>query len=186
MKWLKIIIPLVFIVFVNAAAAEFYKYYDTSGNVHFTDDFNKVPENQRANVKGYDEYRQENEESTATAQDPAHQGQESKADHFTNEKAGDGKGVDFNSDLKILDQRKAELASEYESLMQENAQLASMKKTVKNKSDADRYNERVRKLNENLKEHDRKRKQFFSDVEDYNARVAQENKARTKSKSDPQ
>ena len=184
MKWLKIIIPLVSLVFVSAAAAEFYKYYDSSGNVHFTDDFNKVPENQRDNVKGYDEYQQEKEESSTAAQDPA--SQESMTGHSNSDKSEDGKKVDFDSDLNILDQRKAELAREYESLMQENAQLAALKKTVKNKSDADIYNERVRKLNESLKEHDLKRKQFFSDVEDYNARIAQENKARKKSKSDPQ
>jgi CRISPR/Cas system CMR subunit Cmr6 (Cas7 group RAMP superfamily) len=75
------------------------------------------------------------------------------------------------------------LSGEYEALMKENAHLNEMKKTVKNKAAADQYNESVRKLNAKLQEHDRKRKEFFSDVENYNARVGQENKARQKSKS---
>ncbi len=184
MNWLKIIIPLVSLVFSSAASAEFYKYYDDKGNVHFTDDFNKVPEGQREKVEGYDEYRRDTEESTAPAQDPDNQ--KISAGQSAGSKYGGGKEVDIDGDLKILDQRKADLAREYESLMQQNAELAAVKKTVKNKSDADSYNERVRKLNESLKEHDRKRKEFFSDVEEYNTRVAEENKARSKEKPDSQ
>jgi len=184
MKWLKIFIPLVFMVFASAASAEFYKYYDKKGNVHFTDDYNKVPEDQRNNVEGYEEYRRENEESATPAQDPHRQ--EAGSNRSVGDNGGDGKEVDFDNELKILDQRKADLATEYEDLMQENAQLAELKKTVKNKADADSYNERVQNLNESLKEHDRKRKEFFSDVEAYNARVAEENKGRSKVKSNPQ
>ena len=184
MKWLKIIIPLICLVLTNVASAEFYKYYDEKGNVHFTDDYNKVPANQRQNVEGYREYRSSHDKSKAT---DTNMGSENMTvDRGTGEKERSGKKVDFGSELKLLDQRKAELAKEYETLMQENAQLASVKKTVKTKADADGYNERVRKLNESLKEHDRKRKEFFADVEDYNARVAKENKARTKTKSNPQ
>jgi DNA repair exonuclease SbcCD ATPase subunit len=184
MKWLKILLPLVFMVFASAASAEFYKYYDKKGNVHFTDDYNQVPEDQRNNVEGYEEYRRESEESTTSDQDPERQRV------GTNRSGGDngngGKEVDFDSELKILDQRKAELAREYENLMQENAQLTELKQSVKTKADADSYNERVQNLNQNLKEHDRKRKEFFSDVEAYNARVAEENKARSKVKQNSQ
>lgn len=178
MKWIKIIIPLVSLVFANVALAEFYKYHDEKGNVHFTDDYNKVPEDQRDKVEGYQEYKRNDDASSAPAQNP--DSQQVKVDR------ADGKKVDFGNELKLLDQRKADLATEYEGLMQENAQLATAKKNVKNKADADSYNERVRKLNESLKEHDLKRKEFFSDVEEYNSRVANENKARSKTKPNPQ
>lgn len=184
MQWFKIIIPLISLFLASVASAEFYKYYDEKGNVHFTDDYNKVPANQRENVEGYQEYRSSHDESKAT--DTITGNENMAVDRATAVKGKSGKKVDFGSELKLLDQRKAELAKEYEILMQENAQLATVKKTVKTKADADSYNERVRKLNESLKEHDRKRKEFFSDVEDYNARVAKENKARKKTKSNPQ
>ena len=184
MKWLKIIIPLISLLLTNAASAEFYKYYDEKGNVHFTDDYNKVPASQRQNVEEYREHRSSNDESKAT--DTITENENMTVDRATAEKDKRGKKVDFGGELKLLDQRKAELAREYETLMQENAQLAAVKKSVKTKADADSYNERVRKLNESLKEHDRKRKEFFSDVEDYNTKVAKENKARTKTKSNPQ
>jgi hypothetical protein len=184
MAWLKIIIPLVFLVTASAASAEFYKYYDEKGNVHFTDDFNKVPADQRQKVEGYEEYRRDGEESAEAA--PDLNSQEVKTVRAVGGKGEEGKGNEFGNELMALDQRKAELAEEYETLMQENAQLAELKTAVKNQDDADKYNERVRKLNEDLKEHDRKRKEFFSDVEDYNARVTAENEARLKSKSNSQ
>ena len=176
MYWLKIIIPLFFLVFTGAASAEFYKYVDEKGNVHFTDDFNQVPVSQREQVRGYEEYRQPEPAAASQAKiDPAG---EPGADETASSETRD-----FDNQLKALDQRKAELAGEYEELLKENAHLNEMKKTVKNRAAADQYNENVRKLNAKLQEHDRKRKEFFSDVENYNARVGQENKARQKSKS---
>jgi hypothetical protein len=184
MKWFKIVLPLLSLIFSSVASAEFYKYYDDKGNVHFTDDYNKVPANQRESAEGYQEYRRNDNDPAAAEQNTG--SDNSNADRANAEKNTGGKKVDFDGELKLLDQRKAELAREYESLMQENAQLATAKKTVKNKADADNYNDRVRKLNESLKEHDQKRKEFFSDVEDYNARVAKENKSRSKAKPSPQ
>jgi hypothetical protein len=182
MYWLKIIIALVFLLFTGAASAEFYKYVDEKGNVHFTDDFNQVPADQRQQVRGYEEYRPPEPAAASQAKiDPA--GEPGVNETAPSETRDDGEALDFDSQLKALDQRKAELAGEYEALMKENAHLNEMKKTVKNKAAADQYNESVRKLNAKLQEHDRRRKEFFSDVEDYNARVGQENKARQQSKS---
>ena len=184
MVWLKIIIALVFLVSASAASAEFYKYYDEKGNVHFTDDFNKVPADQREKVEGYEEYSRDTEVSSDTA--PDLNSQEVKTVRSGSGNSVEAKDKELGNELKALDQRKADLADEYETLMRENAQLAELKAAVKNQDDADKYNERVRRLNEDLKEHDRKRKEFFSDVEDYNARVAAENEARSKSKSSSQ
>ena len=182
MYLLKIIIPLVFLVFTGAASAEFYKYVDDKGNVHFTDDFNQVPADQRKQVREYEEYRQPEPAKASQAKiDPA--GDPGVDETASSETRDDDESLDFDNQLKALDQRKAELAGEYEALLKENAHLNEMKKTVKNRADADQYNESVRKLNTKLQEHDRKRKEFFTDVENYNAKVSQENKARQKAKS---
>ena len=182
MCYLKIIIPLVFFVFTGAASAEFYKYVDEKGHVHFTDDYNQVPADQRQQVREYEEYRQPEPVKASQAKvDPV--GEPGVDETAASEPRDDDGSLDFDKQLKALDQRKAELAVEYEALLKENAHLNEMKKTVKNRADAEQYNESVRKLNAKLQEHDRKRKEFFTDVENYNARVGQENKARQKSKS---
>lgn len=180
MSWSKLILTLACLFCASAAAAEFYKYLDEKGNVHFTDDYNLVPPDQRKQIKRYEEYRPQDAPAATQAKiDPA--AAPVPKEPASVEAAGESGANDFDSQLKALDQRKAELAGEYESLMQENTRLNDIKKSVKNRADADQYNENVRKLNARLQEHDRKRKEFFSDVEAYNARVGQENQARKKS-----
>ncbi len=181
MSWLKLTLTLACLLCASAAAAEFYKYLDEKGNVHFTDDYNQVPADQRHQLKGYEEYRPQDTPAAAQAKnDPA--AVRVPAEPAAGDTAGEAAPNDFDGQLKALDQRKAELAGEYETLMQENTRLNDVKKSVKNRADADQYNESVRKLNARLQEHDLKRKEFFSDVEAYNARVGQENQARKKAK----
>ena len=176
MKWIKLAVFVFCLLFTASASGEFYKYYDKDGNVHFTDDFNKVPSDQREGVKGYEEIKSTEEEKkepdAAEPQAAAGEGGEAK-------KTGKN---DLNSKAKDLDKRKVELADEYESLMKENEAIAQMRKKVRTPADAQKYNESVKALNKRLKEHDKKRKAFYTDVEEYNARVAEITQAQNKSK----
>jgi hypothetical protein len=182
MKWIElaaVVFCLLFcLLFTVSASAEFYKYYDKNGNVHFTDDFNKVPPEQRAGVKGYEEIlttdEEKKEQTVAEPQPDANEGG----------KAQKKSDYDLNSKIKDLDKRKTELAAEYEKLMKENEAVAKMRKEVKTRADAKKYNDTVRALNEKLKEHDKKRKAFYADVEEYNAKVAELNQARDKSEAE--
>ena len=54
MKFRIILITLALMLFSPVASAEIYKYYDEQGDIHFTDDYNKVPVDQRKDVKGSD------------------------------------------------------------------------------------------------------------------------------------
>jgi uncharacterized phage infection (PIP) family protein YhgE len=181
MKRLKAFSLMVLLACAGLASGEIYKYVDDMGNVHFTDDFNQVPAAQRQRVQSFQEYEPEGTPQTAS------RGGDEPADRHdpavsSASPAPDGTQAQALDDqLKALDQRKSALADEYEALMQENAQLNTAKKTVKTKADADKYNESVRRLNAKLKDHDRKRKEFFSDVEAYNARVGEANQSMRKS-----
>ena len=59
MKFIKFILCLSIILFAFPAASEIYKYVDESGNIHFTDDFNKVPVEQRSAVDVSVEYEKD-------------------------------------------------------------------------------------------------------------------------------
>ena len=55
MKKLTLTIAIVFLVFAGPVTAQFYRYIDRNGNLRFTDDYNKVPVEQRASIREYHE-----------------------------------------------------------------------------------------------------------------------------------
>jgi hypothetical protein len=189
------------------AMAEFYKYYDEQGNVHFTDDYNNVPEDQRKEVEGFNEVisdetdtmnaesagepSKESEEARETVEtEVAEDTEETEAD-FSAETADNSENTaaesskyDFEGKIKEFGQRKDELAQEYEELMKQNSELVEEKKKAKTAVDIQRYNERAADLNRKFKEHDGKRKQLFSEVEDHNTKVSEENARRQKRQAD--
>ena len=172
-KKLSIFMTVLFLA--ATASAEFYKYYDEKGNVHFTDDYNKVPVDQRANVRGYEEYQ-----ITDAAEQYTEDISEEENVQPSEIETEKGNKYDFDSKIKEFDRIKQELSQEYEALMQENAKLAEEKKNIKTADDIRRYNEQVSNLNKKIAEHDRKRNAFFTTVEAHNEKVAQENAKRKK------
>ena len=56
MKFLKFVLCMSIILFAFPAISEIYKYVDEYGNTHFTDDFSKVPVEQRPAVNAGAEY----------------------------------------------------------------------------------------------------------------------------------
>jgi hypothetical protein len=164
------------VLFLSAtASAEFYKYYDEKGNLHFTDDYNKVPVDQRPNVRGYEEYQNLDEEEKSTGDITQEENVQSSETETEKEEK-----YDFDARVEEFDKIKQELSREYDVLMQENEKLAEEKKSVKTADDIKRYNEQVANLNKKIAEHDRKRKEFFATIEAHNEKVAKENVKRTK------
>ena len=161
------IVLLAVLLVSGAANAEFYKYYDENGNVHFTDDFNQVPLDQRENVEGYAESEPSEEEPLPAEAEPT-----DAPDENTSAQQGEEESsYDFAGKMQELDQRKDELTAEHDALMAENKQLDEIKKNVKTSDERKQYNERVRLLNEKFEEHDKKRKAFYQEVQEYNKRV---------------
>ena len=56
MKMIKFILLLVIVLLATPAPAEIYKYVDEQGKVHFTDDINQVPVDQRDSYEVSSEY----------------------------------------------------------------------------------------------------------------------------------
>ena len=175
MNWKKLLMFLIILLFSAAAFAEFYKYYDENGNVHFTDDYNKVPVDQRANIRGYEESQTLDDEEQF-AEDVS-QEENVQSPEAETEK---GNEYDFDAKMKEFDQIKKELSQEYETLMKENAKLAEEKKNVKTADDIRRYNEQIANLNKKIADHDRKRNEFFTTIQSHNEKVAKENVKRKK------
>ena len=71
MKFIKFILCLSIILFAFPAAPEIYKYMDENGDIHFTDDFSKVPVEQRSAVGVSVEYENDTDtEQIAELEEP--------------------------------------------------------------------------------------------------------------------
>ena len=163
-RWL---ISLSLLLFSMSASAEYYRYLDENGNVHYTDDLTNVPENQRTDINEYsgfqdDGYSQEKDEQKAEESQPLIEKKEEK-----NKPDRD----DFSEIKKRLDQEKEKLDEEYRALMEEKKEIAIEKNKYRSKSQAKKYNKVILEFNEKIEDYERRKKLFNEEVEKYNSRV---------------
>jgi hypothetical protein len=150
-----------------SASAEFYRYVDENGNIHYTDDLSTVPENQRTEIYEYDE-------SQRNAYD--HQQDNQKALNsqplFEENQARDqNKTDDFAETKRRLDRTKQEFDKEYKALMQERDRITKDNKNLKSRASIKKYNKTISKFNEKIADYETRKKRFDAEVEEYNTRV---------------
>ncbi len=159
-RWL---ISLSLLLFSMSASAEYYRYIDKDGNVHFTDDLTNVPENQRTDIHEYTGFQGDlNDQQKAEKPRPILEKEQVKNKPEKN---------DFSDIKKRLDQEKEKLEEEYRTLMEEKKQVAKDKNKYRSKSRARKYNKVILEFNEKIEDYERRKKLFNEEVEKYNLRV---------------
>lgn len=169
MNLIKLFICLIIIFFSTTVSAEFYKYVDANGNTCFTDDFNKVPEDQRADLKGYEESKIDSDTDTV----------EKKAVKEIKVPDDNKNQEDLDKFHDRLNKTRLQIKQELQDIKNEKEQHKNAKKNAKTEADVIEINEKAKIINERQKALDKKYEAFEIERKKYRERLEE---AETKEK----
>jgi hypothetical protein len=142
-------------------SAEFYKYVDENGNTCFTDDFNKVPEDQRAGLKGYEEYESDSDTDVV----------EKKAEKEIKVQDDNENQEDLEKFHDRLNKTRLQIKQEIQDINNEKKQHKNAKKNAKTEADVIEINEKAKIINEKQKALDKKYEAFEIERKKYRERL---------------
>jgi hypothetical protein len=154
------------------ASAEFYRYTDKNGVVHFTDDLAQVPEDQRPDVRRYSE-----PDDLLTPQQRAQKARQKAVRLQEAATASVKKKVKKEAILKTNDRSvvarlnkiKAALDEEHAGLVKEKETLVNEKDTLMTPANVRAYQSKATRLNERIAAYEERRKAFQEEVDAFNA-----------------
>jgi len=166
-KW---IVFLLVMLLAAPVSADMYKYVDKNGNTVFTDDFSKVPKEQRKEIEGIPTY--ETKPSATSDKDEG----EKDGEAVSSEDKPSEKTKGQSDDQDSLFEMRKELQDEIKALQKEKETLEK-KEGGATKKEIENYNENVKRLEE-------KRKAYDVKVAVHNKKVAKELKKQKEQKTD--
>ncbi|MBU1398434.1 MAG: hypothetical protein KKE00_05945 [Proteobacteria bacterium] len=160
------------LLFCFPVSAEFFKFTGPDGKVYYTDDYNRVPKNQRVKAKGYVGYESDAGSSEPVIKQKTEQGLEEEQG-----KKSESARTDFSDKSREgLEKKKLELEDEYNALEKERAELERIKNELKTNQQKLQYNSRIQDYNEKLKTYSAKRESLASEAESYNSEIEKSKK----------
>ena len=163
-RWL---IVLSIVLFSMSASAEYYRYIDKDGNVHYTDDLTNVPEDQRTDINEYTGFQ---DDSNDQAKDE--QKEETPQPLLEKEQVKNKADLDKFSEIKKqLDQKKEKLDEEYKTLMEEREDIEKNKNKYRSNSQTKKYNKAILEFNGKIEDYEKRKNLFNKEVEEYNEMV---------------
>jgi hypothetical protein len=166
------------LLFCFPVSAEFFKFTGPDGKIYYTDDYNRVPKNQRAKAKGYVGYESDENISEPGLKQKTEQG--SVTLELKGEKQGE-KSESAKTDVsdktrEELKKKKLELENEYNAIEKEREELERLKDELKTNQQKLQYNSRVQEYNEKIKSYSAKIKSLVSETESYNSEIEKSTK----------
>ena len=172
------LVMLIFAVVAVPASAEFYKYVDKDGKVHYTDDYGDIPIDQRPKAHEYEEYQPpltpQTEAGADTKQVVPAEGEEIGVQTETQAESGEEKSLE-----QRLRKTGARLQEEYEVLVEERRQLEETSKQRATSAARRELVDKIKDFNAKIKAYEETRLAFDKEVEAYNTRIAKAKEAKS-------
>lgn len=176
---------------VSASSAEYYKYTDENGNVHFTDDFTKVPEKQRPNVE---KFAESGRSDTFFGESPKDEGEEAseslknkgEASPEADKADADKEYERFQEKRNQLVQQQQDIEAEYNALMAEKSALEKQRSPRMLRPQVIELNEKTDALNQKIADYEKRRAAFDAKVTQFNAEIEQSEAADSEKAKTPE
>jgi hypothetical protein len=180
MKKLTWTILVVFLVFAGPVTAQFYRYVDQNGNLRFTDDYNKVPVEQRGNIREYQESFKDPDTSSKESVTETKRSQETGTESSVNPTFGvvataDDGTISLKEFRTQIEKMKEQLEAEYLTLSKEKDTLAKKRDLKKSREELAVYNKSVDGFNQRAENYEKMSSQVSKLVDDYNALILEKN-----------
>ena len=170
-SFLKISIWFGILLLSVPAFGEFYKYLGPDGRIRFTDDYSKVPMEQRQSLKEYKD--SSGEPSDQPVSEP--KAEESLPAPIKKQEGGSitATGKELGETKNRMEGRRQELFLEHEALLKEKEALQSMSKTTREEVQA--FNEKAVEFNAKIKDYEKRLEIHNQEAAAYNERVKSHN-----------
>lgn len=166
----------------SMVSAEFYRYTDENGVIHFTDSLSEVPADQRKKMVQYADPAEETSFETSDM-DAETSDKEAMLPKNTDNITKSDIVIPKGSQADGLLRTKAELDQEYSELVKEGETLNSMADMPFTKEDFEVYREKINRFNERRADYEKRVNEFQQTVDTYHQQQDMEAKAFTKTES---
>ena len=166
----------------SMVSAEFYRYTDENGVIHYTDSLSEVPADQRKKMRQYTDPAEETGFETSDM-DAETADKEAMLPGNTDNITKTNIVVPKGSQADGLLNTKTELDQEYSELIEEGETLNSMADMPFTKEDFEAYREKINRFNERKADYEKRVNEFQQRVDAYHQQQAMEAKAFTKTES---
>lgn len=165
----RMLILFIIFGFVPLSFAEYYKYTDENGNIHYTDDFSKVPVKKRKDIETY-------KETALPSKTPAAKTTPQEGDKTADSASPEEEYARFQEKRNQLVEEQKSLDAEFKALTEERDELENQKQQRLQRPQAVELDNKIDALNQKIAEFDQKRKAFDEKAKTFNEEIEISNK----------
>jgi len=164
----------ILLIFPCLSRAGVYKFVDSQGIAHYTDNLLQVPEDQRPALVDEPVESEQPRKADAERADQSAKQKVAENKTLTSTKSAKASNTATAIDKLRLDRlqdKRRQLDGEYEAIMLEQERLSKMRDTLKTAKEKEMFTEAANRLNARINAYEKNRRALAAQIRQYNERV---------------